>query len=174
MPRIYIGIDNGLSGALVALAAVPAAPLAMAVMPSRGKDKGNEIDPRAMLSWLRGLYSLPEEFAPIDLNEIAVVIETPGKFSKGVMAISSMWDSYGATRAVLECGGYRHHRITPAHWQKAMLPGCARGDTKNAARQRARQLWPDTPFLATDRSSKPHEGLIDAALIAEYARIKQL
>jgi len=33
---------------------------------------------------------------------------------------------------------------------------------------RARQLWPDESFLATAKSKKPHEGLIDAALIAYY------
>jgi hypothetical protein len=31
-------------------------------------------------------------------------------------------------------------------------------------------LWPDERFLPTDRCIKSHDGAIDAALIAEYAR----
>jgi hypothetical protein len=59
-------------------------------------------------------------------------------------------------------------------WQKVMLPGCAKGDTKPAALARARQLWPAESWLASPRCSKPHDGMIDAALIAEYGRIKNL
>jgi hypothetical protein len=32
----------------------------------------------------------------------------------------------------------------------------------------ARQLWPDQNFLATERSRVPHDGVVDAALIAYY------
>jgi len=39
---------------------------------------------------------------------------------------------------------------------------------------KARQLWPDETWLASPRCTKPHDGMIDAALIAEYARISNL
>lgn len=136
-------------------------------MPTRSKAKGNEIDACAVKDWIEALQ------ARFDMTA-DVILETPGKFSKGVQAISSMWDSYGALRAVCEVMGLRHHRITPQQWQKVMLVGCKKGDTKPAALQRAKQLWPDEDFLPTARSSKPHEGLIDAALIAEYGRLARL
>ena len=133
----------------------------MIVMPTRGKSKGNEVDAASIIEWIIGI-------GPLD--SITVILETPGKFAKGVMAISSMWDSYGAIRGVLESHYIRHHRITPQSWQKTMLVGCKRGDTKPAARARVGQLWPKKTWLATARSSNPHEGLIDAALIAEHSR----
>ncbi len=157
---VYIGIDNGLKGALVAVES-PGEILKACAMPTRGKSKGNEVDAAAisnfLLSWMA--------------HNITVILETPGKFAKGVQAISSMWDSYGAIRGVLESRGIRHHRITPQSWQKVMLVGCKTGDTKPAALLRAKQLWPQETWLETPRCRVPHEGLIDAALIAEYGRI---
>lgn len=162
---IYIGIDNGLTGGLTALSDYPGPPIAMAVMPTRGKAKGNEVDAVAIWNWLRMMG---------DTNKLNVILETPGKHSPGAQALCSMWDSYGCIRGILESRGIRHHRITPQAWQKVMLVGCKAGDTKPAALARCRQLWPGESWLATARSTKPHEGLIDAALIAEYGRIMNL
>lgn len=161
---IYIGIDNGLTGGLVALSDHPGPPIDMSVMPTRGKSKGNEVDAEFVFSFL-------ERF---NRETTTVILETPGKHSPGVQALCSMWDSYGAIRGVLECRGFRHHRITPQAWQKFMLPGCEKGDTKPAALAKVRQIWPGEKWLKTERCSKPHEGLVDAALIAEYGRLKRL
>ena len=161
---IYIGIDNGLTGGLVALSDHPGPPIASMPMPTRGKSKGNEVDALAVKYFILRFID----------NDITVILETPGKHSPGVRALCSMWDSYGAIRGVLESRGIRHHRITPQMWQKTMLPGCAKGDTKPAALARARQLWPAESWLASPRCSKPHDGMIDASLIAEYGRIKNL
>ena len=163
---IYIGIDNGLTGGLVALSDHPGPPIAMMPMPTRNKAKGNEVDAMEVFNWIAKIWT--------PLDRITVVLETPGKHSPGAQALCSMWDSYGAIRGVLECRSIRHHRITPQSWQKTMLIGCAKGDTKPAALAKARQLWPDENWLASPRCTKPHEGLIDAALIAEHARILKL
>jgi len=160
---IYVGIDNGLSGALVAIES-PGELLVSTTMPTRGKSKGNEVDAAAVAKFFEDLHGL----------DVTAILETPGKFAKGVQAISSMWDSYGAVRSVLETLGIRHHRITPQAWQKVMLVGCKKGDTKPFALARSKQLWPSASFLASPRCSVPHDGLIDAALIAEYGRIANL
>lgn len=164
---IYIGADNGLSGALVALSSEPGlAPIKMTTMPTRGKAKGNEVDGLAVYEWL---LSLDTAF-----DRMTVILETPGKHSPGVQALCSMWDSYGCIRGILECRGIRHHRITPQAWQKVMIPNCAKGDTKPAALAKAKQLWPSEQWLATSRSTKPHDGIIDAALLAEFGRVSRL
>lgn len=165
--NIYIGIDNGLTGAAVALSQ-DSRILSKLPMPTRKKAKGNEVDAEALSAWLCTIY------AECSTGIVSATLETPGKFAKGVMAISSMWDSYGATRAVLECFHVRHHRIAPQKWQKVMLAGAKKGDTKPAALQRAKQLWPQESWLRTEKCRKPDEGLIDAALIAEFSRISNL
>jgi hypothetical protein len=162
---IYIGIDGGLSGALVALSDHPGPPVAMLPMPTRGKSKGNEVDCLELWNWIR--MSSPS-------GNVTVILETPGKFSAGTQSLCSMWDTYGAIRGVLESRCIRHHRITPQAWQKVMLPNCAKGDTKPAALARCRQLWPGETWLRTPKCKVADTGLIDAALIAEYGRIKNL
>jgi hypothetical protein len=161
---IYIGIDNGLTGALVALSDHPGPPIAMTTMPTRGKSKGNEVDGEAVWQWIYFNGG----------TACTVILETPGKHSPGAQALCSMWDSYGCIRGILESRGIRHHRIAPQAWQKKMLVGCAKGDTKPAALAKARQLWPLESWLASPRCSKPHDGMIDASLIAEYGRINNL
>jgi hypothetical protein len=164
---IYIGIDNGLSGALVAISSSAGlAPIKMTAMPTRGKAKGNEVDGAAVYEWLLDLDTA--------FDRMTIILETPGKHSPGVQALCSMWDSYGCIRGILECRGIRHHRITPQSWQKKMLPGCAKGDTKQAALAKAKQLWPSESWLASPRCKTPHSGYIDAALIGEFGRISRL
>jgi len=161
---IYIGIDNGLTGGLVAISDHPGAPIATAIMPTRGKSKGNEVDAKAV-------WDFVDQF---DRDYLTVILETPGKHSPGAQALCSMWDSYGAIRGILESRGIRHHRVTPQAWQKVMLVGCKKGDTKPAALAKAKQLWPDETWLASPRCTKPHDGMIDGALLAEYGRIQKL
>jgi hypothetical protein len=164
MSQIYIGIDNGLDGGLVALSDHQGPPIGMIAMPVMSKAKGREVDARGVADWIFGF----------DCKSMTVTLETPGKFSKGVLSICSMWDSYGVIRAILETRGIRHHRIAPSVWQSKMLIGCAKGGTKPAALAVARRLWPDESWTKSERCKKPHDGIIDAAIIAEYSRILKL
>ena len=168
MTKIYLGIDNGLKGGLVALSSLAGvAPIAMAAMPTRKKSSGNEVAAELVMAFIDGLHC--------DIrSSLTVIIETPGKHSPGAQALCSMWDSYGVLRAICEVKGIRHHRITPQTWQKKMLPGCEKGNTKPFAESVARRLWPAETWLATAKCSTPHDGLIDAALMAEYARREKL
>jgi len=161
---IYIGIDNGLTGGLVAVGFAGSL-IDRVEMPTWNRKSGNKVDGQQV-----GDFLLKHQSS----DEVRVIIETPGKFGAGVMAISSMWYSYGKICGVLEILRIRHHEITPQVWQKVMMPGCAKGDTKPAALAKARQLWPDERWLRSERCVKPHDGMIDAALIAEYGRIKNL
>ena len=160
---IIIGIDNGVSGGLAAISSIGSI-IAMLPMPVQKARKGNEIDIKSVWTWI---YQLDAR------SKITVVIEEPGG-SKSAKAGISMAGSFHAIRAVCVLKDLRWHRITPQSWQKEMLPGCKSGDTKPRAKSKVRELWPETSFKATPRCSTPHEGLVDAALIAEYARIKNL
>lgn len=166
LPRIIVGIDNGLSGALAMLNTATMADPVLVPMPIQALSKGRELDAQAVAVLLHQWSKL---------GHLTVILETPGKFSAGVKSISSMWDSYGATRAVCEILGLRHHRIAPQTWQKVMLPNCEKGQTKPFALAQAQRLWPKVEWreqLATKLAKNPHEGFIDAALIAEYARLR--
>jgi hypothetical protein len=160
---IYVGIDNGINGGLVALSAMPGAGIiASRVMPIQKTRKGNEINISAVWDWVTEFY----------VSNATIILEEPGG-SKSASAAASMAASFAALRAMCELKGIRHHRITPQKWQKALL-NCGKGDTKPAALTLARSLWPDQSWLPTERCRVPHDGMIDAALIAEYARRNRL
>jgi hypothetical protein len=158
---IIVGIDNGLTGGIVALSDHPGAPVAMCVMPTQPKKTGREVSAVAVWDFLRML-------GPVE--KLIVMLETPGKHSPGVHALCSMWDSYGVIRGVLESRQIAHHRVAPQTWQSAILGKLAKGETKPAALAKAREIWPDETWLATPRSTVPHDGLVDAALIGEHLR----
>jgi hypothetical protein len=72
--------------------------------------------------------------------------------------------------------GVRTHEITsPLTWQKVFwtkpkMPKGRKFDTKAAALKAAKQLWPLQDWRKNSRCTTPHDGLVDAALIAEYGR----
>ena len=161
-----VGIDNGVSGAIVALSGYDWSFIAGIPMPIQSARKGNEIDVLAVKRWLVETCHSIEHVA-------SVTVEEPGG-SKSAKAATSMAGSFHALRAVLTLWGVRWHRVTPQSWQKVMLPGCKAGDTKKRALEYARRAWPDETFLTSPRCKVPHDGLIDAALIAEFSRRMKL
>ncbi len=164
---IYIGIDNGVSGALVAISDRPSpsfiGSLPMPIVKAR---KGNEVNIRAVHLWLT-------EITGGNLSNAMYILEEPGG-SKSAKAATSMAGSFHSMRGFFETKLLRWERITPQKWQKEMLPGCETGDTKPRALELARRKWPKETFLKTERCKVPDEGIIDAALIAEYGRLLDL
>jgi hypothetical protein len=164
-PDVLIGVDNGISGAMVAISAYHGLVIDKILMPTRSNGTSRECDAVAVFEWI-------ERFTHTD--DIAVALETPSKHSPGTLALCSMWDCYGAIRGILESCGIKHVRIAPRTWQAEMLGTVPKGETKAYARAKAAQIWPDEDWLATPRSKTANMGFIDAALIAEFYRRKLL
>lgn len=166
MSNVIIGCDNGVSGALATISLHNGAFIDAIPMPIQKARKGNEIDVIEVERWIKNVSAGFH-------NVHCAILEEPGG-SKSAKAATSMAGSFHALRTVLTLAGIRWHRITPQKWQKEMLPGCNSGDTKPRALELAKRLWPDETFLATERSKVPNHNIVDAALLAEYARIKKL
>jgi len=164
-PSLYVGVDNGISGALTALSHHGQL-VGMTPMPSSKARKGNEVDVSGVWTWLR-------EITGDNMRDVTLVIEEPGG-SKSAQAAGSMSGSFQSIRAICIIKGIRLIRITPQKWQHKMLPKCKQGDTKPRALALARELWPDESWLASNRCRTPHDGMIDAALIAEWARRERI
>jgi len=162
---VYIGIDNGISGGIAILHGTRLFTTAMFL---QGKGKGEEINPVAVCDWINSTLS-----ANAPACRVFAVLEKPGG-SKSAVAASSMGDSYGALRTLLALTGIRHERITPQRWQAKMLPNCEKGQTKSFALAVAKGLWPSESWLDTPKCRVPHTGMVDAALIAEYARRERM
>lgn len=71
-------------------------------------------------------------------------------------------------------------KVPPKLWQKEMFQGVrpiykkSKGkkklDCKAMALIAAKRLFPNESFLATEKSRVPHDGMVDSALICEFAR----
>lgn len=158
---MIVGIDNGVSGAL-ALVGSAGHLVAWTPMPTVLARKGREVDICAVWRWLNAQTG----DKPTDATYI---IEEPGG-SKSVKAAVSMAASFHALRGMLAVRRCAMERVTPQRWQRDMIPGCKAGESKARAYEAARRLWTDEHWLATERCSTPHDGAIDAALIAEWYR----
>ena len=158
----HIGIDNGLTGAI---AAIREGKLFLRSMPVLHDGKKNRVDVVRLRTIMKLFSSGADAF---------IVYESVAG-SKSVRAAVSMADSFARTEAVLILGNYRREPITARKWQKIYwsVPKMAKGvkfDTKAAALNKARQIWPDETWLRTSKCRKPDEGFVDAALIAEFCR----
>ena len=76
--------------------------------------------------------------------------------------------SFGKLLGMAESRGYEVSRISVHKWQKQMLGKTAKGLTKIAALNAAERLAPQENWLKNKRCRTPHDGMIDAYLIARY------
>ena len=161
MSLLYIGIDNGISGGIAAIGQCGTI-VAMRTMPTQKHGAKNEVDIRELYRWL-------SEVTGGNLSNGIYCIEEPGG-SKSAAAAKSMAGSFHSIRGFFETKFLTFERVTPQRWQKAMMGKVAKGETKARALEVAAELWPSERFLPSPRHRTPHDGLIDAALIAEWLR----
>lgn len=157
---MILGIDNGLDGGLAAL---DRDALYTWPMPTRKLGKGRVIDVHALQSIIQ--LERPR----------LIVLEEASKHSAGVLALCSTWRSFGSILTVIELSGGRHEIVRPLQWQRAFwakpkMPKGQKFDTKAAALNAANKLWPGRDWTKSEKATKAHDGMIDAALIAEWAR----
>lgn len=158
---IIIGIDNGLDGGVVCLR-LGASTLLKAVTPTLGTGK-RSYDLAAMSRVLRAMLVTGED--AIAFLETAMVMP-----KNGALSSFSTGFGYGAWQGLLTGLAIPFEVVRPQQWQREMFEGMNRSDTKACSATVAQRLWPAVDWRATQRSKKAHDGLTDAACIAEYGR----
>ena len=165
--RKYIGIDIGKKGAYYVL----------------GED-GSEIEcgPMPMIKNELDWHYLNDLMAKYNMFNGMVVFEKLGViFGSSKKTAFSM--GYQAGAIELACiANYLKYTMVPAKkWQEEMFKGITKIykkgtkgplDTKAMALVVAKRLFPKVNLLMTERSTVAHDGLVDALLMAEYARRK--
>jgi len=149
-----LGIDPGYQGALVVLegnrmlAKIPAPVI---------KGKKTTYDVNKIVSFVK-------EFAP-DF----VVLEHSQAFpGQGSVSMHSIGVGFGMYWGIITALGISHTIPPPRIWQKEVLGGFNKGDSKQAAMLFAARMWPKERWEATERCTKQHDGMIDAACLAYY------
>jgi len=89
---------------------------------------------------------------------------------QGVKSTFTTGMNYGILLGVLETLGFSFEVVGAKIWQKLVVGIASKSsDAKVRAFEKARRLWPTESFIP-HRCTKPHDGIIDACLIAEYGR----
>jgi len=161
MKNIIIGIDNGISGGLVAISSFSGEILGMSTMPAKEWRSRNEVNIMSVIEWINNVTN-------DNSHDVLFIIEEPNN-SKTPSTAYSVASSFHSLRGLFEAKGWEWLRVTPQSWQTRMLgKKIPKGKTKIYAKRKALELRPDEKFLPTKRHRTPHEGLIDAFLIALY------
>ena len=156
----FIGIDPGLQGGI---AIIPPEQdkietLAMPVIPQGKKKAYNHPFLKKFFN-----FSQPSDF-------YAILEEQHSFPQQGVVSTCSLCYGFGALKQCLVDFAIPHEVIPAKDWQKEFGISGRKGNTKAQALQICQSLFPNLNLLATERSKKPHEGIVDAVLIAEFAR----
>jgi crossover junction endodeoxyribonuclease RuvC len=151
---IHVGIDPGVDGGL---AAITPEGLVLRTMPMFEAGGKRFLDEREIVRWMM-------DFA---IRNARVFIESVHAMPKqGVASMFTFGTGWGQVRGICAGLGLSYELVRPQEWQRELLAGQPEGSEYLVASR----LWPAAEWRATDRSRKPHSGIVDAALIAEYGR----
>lgn len=166
---VIIGIDNGTSGASVALS--PHGKIIdMFPMPSGKLGKETIVDGAKVAAWMgKTIHGKPA----------IIVIEECPKHASRAATMRSMAMNFGIIYGAIACV-LPHVKIVTVRsgnpldsWQTIMLGRQSKGGNKPAALALASRTWPEETWLKNKQCRTPDTGLIDAALIAEFWRIRK-
>jgi hypothetical protein len=167
--EIFIGVDIGKKGAIVAL-------------DSRGQILGKHLIPmvkdKVIDTELLKVFEQYSEFQIfICIEEVHSIYGTSAKSNFSFGEIFGKKKMIGAVLSVHY--GATFDLVPPKKWQSniwtstdKIFKSGKRVDTKATSLVTARRLAPNETFLATSRSRVPHDGLVDAFLIAKYTLLK--
>lgn len=196
--KTYIGADPGADGSLVVLKGslilekhlVPKKTV-KSTKPAKEKNGKNKkdangrliynnkkiIDEEAYCDVIKGL-KLRYPDACIVLEKVKSIGANPRQASVGATQNFSFGYNFGLINGfIIACNFRVFHLVTPQEWQKNILQLSdmiqgpeGKNDNKASSLRAFMRLFPHEDMRPSSRASKPHDGLVDAALIALYAK----
>lgn len=159
---IYLGIDPGLSGALVAIDDMGTDDMGTCSvhdMPLEARRKGgNQID-------VTSLYQLLRVLRDQHRHIVAYVENVHAMPKQGVSGVFAFGEGFGVLRACLVCTAIPIIYIEPNTWKRALgLSGREKAYALTVAKERI-------PTMAKYLQRKKDVGRADAALIAYYGAL---
>lgn len=152
----FLGVDPGLDGGLALVSQRDG--VLLEVMPTIG----SELD-------FHLLAKILKDWAP-DIRK-AYLEHVHAMPKQGVASMFKFGKVFGGVQGVLATLGIPFELVRPQAWQKVMHQGTpASANTKDRSRLAFARLFPGVNALASDRSRVPHDGMVEAALMAEYGR----
>jgi len=169
MKKIFVGIDNGVTGSIGVISPKNSYFLKIPVKKEQNytKAKGNisRIDFPKLLEILDNIKSLSKEN---DFKDIMVLLERPMVNPNRFKASTSALRALESVLISLEMYSLPFAYIDSKEWQRNLLPKGVKGspELKKASFDIGKRLFPE--FTDTIKKQKDADGI----LIAEYCRIK--
>ena len=166
--KAFMGVDIGLNGAIVVIHENGL--VNTHVIPK----VGDKIDDGALFEAFQeyseyDLYIMLEDVHSLFGMSAKSNFSFGATFGKKQMAAAIMGRLYGS----------KLDYITPKKWQAAIwtandkvYKSGTKIDTKKTSLLASKRLFPEHNFIASSRSRVPHDGIVDAALIALYCKQK--
>ena len=102
-------------------------------------------------------------------NEVRCCLEKVGAMpGQGVTSMFSFGKSAGFIEGVLTANKIPYQLVPPQTWKKAFSLNASKLNSIEVCRK----LFPDVDLYRTERCKKPHDGMAESLLMAEYARRK--
>lgn len=164
---IYVGIDPGKDGGIVARQKGEI--IGKHTIPLIGPKKDRNVDFEMLADILKKYSEQNAKFAIEDVHSL-YLSSAKANFQFGRIV--------GIKEGILATLKADLVKVQPKVWQKEMWSGVpivyksrTSKDTKATSLLAANKRYPTEDFTPTKRSTKPHDGLVDAALLAEYLEI---
>ena len=164
-----LGIDPGLDGGIVRLS--PEGSLVGKwIMPTidavKKKAKGKTSKSRSLD--LAALSNIMNQNSDVKHCYMESVSARPGQ---GVSSMFKFGRVFGNLESMLVAHKIAHTLVTPPAWTKIMHKGLDKSlEPKKRSQIIFNRLFPAIDLRKSERAIKPHDGLLDALLIAEYGR----
>ena len=173
MNRTYVGIDIGKAGAIAIMEHKDGGSEIHTVPMPMIKNEVDYVELSDMLRDIRVAYSC----------NVHIVFEKLGViFGTGKSTAFSMGHQAGAIEMGCIAHTLSYTKVRAVDWQKQMLmgvdeickPNSSKRDTKAMALVAIKRIFPNLELTFGVKAKKPHDGLVDAVLMAEYARRNNL
>ena len=167
--KTYIGIDIGKNGAICSHTQNGAINVWKIPMIK------DQIDYAFLFDMIQNIQTT--ELSHTGSNPVVVFEKLGVIFGSSKATAFSMGYQSGAIEMICIALGLPYSKISAKEWQKEMFkgvdeitkPGKSSRDTKAMALVAIKRLFPSLNLIF-EGGKKPHDGLIDAVLISEYAR----
>jgi crossover junction endodeoxyribonuclease RuvC len=149
--KVYCGFDPGKDGAL-------------AILGYRDDPVLVPFDEEEYATWLRRLSLLTRN--GIDGSVFCVVEHVGAMPGQGVTSCFSFGRGFGFILGLLAAFCLPYELVRPQKWKKEF--SCT--SDKNTSIEVAKRLFPGVDLRRTPKCTKPHDGICEALLMAEYAK----
>lgn len=158
--KVFVGIDPGKDGALAVLG-YREAPI---LVPFGEPEYANQL--RRIAPFFIATGAEGAEGAVEQRETFAVVEHVSAMPGQGVTSCFSFGRNFGFILGLLTAFRIPYELVRPQKWKKVF--SCT--SDKNTSIEVAQRMFPGVDLRRTPRCAKPHDGICEALLMAEYAR----